>query len=87
MDGAVLRDNLASFSAHLAVSFCRALDIPARYVFGYLPDLDVPLNPDPMDFAAWLEVCLAGSGGPSTHATASGARGGSSSAGAGTHPT
>ena len=26
---------------HLAISFCRALNIPARYVFGYLPDLDM----------------------------------------------
>jgi transglutaminase-like putative cysteine protease len=43
---------------HLAVSFCRALNIPARYVFGYLPDLYVPANPDPMDFAAWMEVWL-----------------------------
>lgn len=43
---------------HLAMSFCRALNIPARYVFGYLPDLDVPVNPDPMDFAAWMEVWL-----------------------------
>jgi transglutaminase-like putative cysteine protease len=43
---------------HLAISFCRALNIPARYVFGYLPDMDVPLNPDPMDFAAWMEVWL-----------------------------
>jgi transglutaminase-like putative cysteine protease len=44
---------------HLAISFCRALNIPARYVFGYLPDLDVPTNPAPMDFAAWMEVWLA----------------------------
>jgi transglutaminase-like putative cysteine protease len=43
---------------HLAVSFCRALNIPARYVFGYLPDLDVPPDPAPMDFAAWMEVWL-----------------------------
>jgi transglutaminase-like putative cysteine protease len=43
---------------HLAVSFCRALNIPARYVFGYLPDLDVAPNPAPMDFAAWMEVWL-----------------------------
>jgi transglutaminase-like putative cysteine protease len=43
---------------HLAISFCRALNIPARYVFGYLPDLDVPPNPAPMDFAAWMEVWL-----------------------------
>jgi transglutaminase-like putative cysteine protease len=43
---------------HLAVSFCRALNIPVRYVFGYLPDLDVPPDPAPMDFAAWMEVWL-----------------------------
>jgi transglutaminase-like putative cysteine protease len=43
---------------HVAVSFCRALNIPARYVFGYLPDLYVPDNGDPMDFAAWMEVWL-----------------------------
>jgi transglutaminase-like putative cysteine protease len=44
--------------AHLAISFCRALSIPARYVFGYLPDMDVPPDPAPMDFAAWMEVWL-----------------------------
>jgi transglutaminase-like putative cysteine protease len=43
---------------HLAISFCRALSIPARYVFGYLPDMDVPPDPAPMDFAAWMEVWL-----------------------------
>ncbi|HMG31980.1 MAG TPA: transglutaminase family protein [Jiangellaceae bacterium] len=46
--------------AHVAISFCRALSIPARYVFGYLPDLDVPPDPAPMDFAAWMEVYLDG---------------------------
>jgi transglutaminase-like putative cysteine protease len=46
--------------AHLAISFCRALNIPARYVFGYLPDIDVPLPLDPMDFCAWMEVYLGG---------------------------
>src|SRR5262249_10319278 len=44
--------------AHLAITFCRALSIPARYVFGYLPELDVPPAPEPMDFAAWMEVYL-----------------------------
>jgi transglutaminase-like putative cysteine protease len=43
---------------HLAITFCRALNIPARYVFGYLPDMDVPADPAPMDFAAWMEVWL-----------------------------
>ncbi len=46
--------------AHLAVTFCRALNIPARYVFGYLPDIDVPPAAEPMDFAAWMEVFLDG---------------------------
>ena len=45
--------------AHLAISFCRALNIPARYVFGYLPAIDVPPEPVP-DFAAWMEVWLGG---------------------------
>ncbi|TMF52858.1 MAG: transglutaminase family protein [Chloroflexi bacterium] len=44
--------------AHLAITFCRALNIPARYVFGYLPDIYVPPDPAPMDFAAWMEVYL-----------------------------
>ena len=44
--------------AHLAISFCRALNIPARYVFGYLPDIDVPPPSEPMDFCAWTEVYL-----------------------------
>jgi transglutaminase-like putative cysteine protease len=46
--------------AHLAISFCRALNIPARYVFGYLPDIDVTPPPEPMDFCAWIEVYLGG---------------------------
>jgi transglutaminase-like putative cysteine protease len=46
--------------AHLAITFCRALNIPARYVFGYIPDIDVPPPSEPMDFAAWFEVYLDG---------------------------
>ncbi len=46
--------------AHLAITFCRALNIPARYVFGYIPAIDVPLPVEPMDFAAWFEVYLDG---------------------------
>jgi transglutaminase-like putative cysteine protease len=45
--------------AHLAVTLCRALNIPARYVFGYLPDIGVPVV-EPMDFAAWMEIFLGG---------------------------
>jgi transglutaminase-like putative cysteine protease len=46
--------------AHLAITFCRALNIPARYVFGYIPDIGVPQPPEPMDFAAWFEAYLDG---------------------------
>jgi transglutaminase-like putative cysteine protease len=46
--------------AHLAITFCRALNIPARYAFGYLPDIDVPPPYAEMDFCAWTEVFLAG---------------------------
>ncbi|MCW5736583.1 MAG: transglutaminase family protein [Enhydrobacter sp.] len=44
--------------AHLAITFCRAMNIPARYCTGYLGDIGVPLNPDPMDFAGWFEAYL-----------------------------
>ena len=47
--------------AHLAITFCPALNIPARYVFGYIPDdVGVPPPIEPMDFAAWFEVHLDG---------------------------
>ncbi|HEY0734305.1 MAG TPA: transglutaminase family protein [Herpetosiphonaceae bacterium] len=46
--------------AHLAITFCRALNIPARYVCGYLPDIGVEPPPTPMDFHAWFEVWLDG---------------------------
>jgi transglutaminase-like putative cysteine protease len=42
---------------HLAITFCRALNIPARYATGYLGDIGVPLRM-PMDFSAWFEVFL-----------------------------
>ena len=44
--------------AHLFITFCRATNLPARYVFGYMPDLFVEPSPDPMDFCAWAEVYL-----------------------------
>ena len=46
--------------AHLAVTFCRCMNIPARYVTGYLGDIGVPPDPSPMDFSAWFEVYLGG---------------------------
>jgi transglutaminase-like putative cysteine protease len=45
---------------HLAVTFCRCLNIPARYATGYLGDIGVPAAPFPMDFSAWFEVYLDG---------------------------
>ncbi|HEV2296491.1 MAG TPA: transglutaminase family protein [Tepidisphaeraceae bacterium] len=45
---------------HLAVALCRAMNIPARYVTGYLGDIGVPPVPYPMDFSAWFEVYLSG---------------------------
>lgn len=46
--------------AHLAITLCRCMNIPARYVNGYLGDIGVPADPAPMDFSAWLEVFLDG---------------------------
>jgi len=44
--------------AHLAITFCRALNIPARYVFGYMPDPRVPGSQPATDFHAWFEAYL-----------------------------
>jgi transglutaminase-like putative cysteine protease len=46
--------------AHLAVSLCRCMNIPARYCTGYLGDIGVPKDLAPMDFSAWFEVFLDG---------------------------
>ena len=43
---------------HLAITFCRCLNIPARYTAGYLGDIGVPPAPYPMDFSAWFEAYL-----------------------------
>ena len=43
---------------HLAITLCRALNIPARYATGYLGDFAVPPSFSPMDFSAWFEVYL-----------------------------
>jgi transglutaminase-like putative cysteine protease len=45
--------------AHLAIAFCRCMNIPTRYVNGYLGDIGVPIT-GPMDFSAWMEVFLDG---------------------------
>ena len=46
--------------AHLAVSLCRCMNIPARYCTGYLSDIGMPPPYAPMDFAAWFEAYLDG---------------------------
>jgi transglutaminase-like putative cysteine protease len=46
--------------AHLAVTLCRCMNIPARYCTGYLGDIGVPPDTAPMDFSAWFEVFLEG---------------------------
>jgi transglutaminase-like putative cysteine protease len=45
---------------HLAIAFCRSLNVPARYCTGYLGDIGVPPAAAPMDFSAWFEVYLDG---------------------------
>jgi transglutaminase-like putative cysteine protease len=46
--------------AHLAIAFCRCMNIPARYCTGYLSDIGVPPPHAPMDFAGWFEAYLDG---------------------------
>ena len=46
--------------AHLAVTFCRCMNIPARYCTGYLGHIGLPPDPDPMHFSACFEVFLGG---------------------------
>jgi transglutaminase-like putative cysteine protease len=47
--------------AHLAITLCRCLNIPARYCTGYLGDIGIPPVDAPMDFAGWFEAYLGGS--------------------------
>jgi transglutaminase-like putative cysteine protease len=46
--------------AHLAITLCRCMNIPARYCTGYLGDIGRPKDPSPMDFAGWFEAYLGG---------------------------
>src|SRR5690349_6370432 len=46
--------------AHLAITLCRCMNIPARYCTGYLGDIGVPASDAPMDFSAWMQVYLGG---------------------------
>jgi transglutaminase-like putative cysteine protease len=46
--------------AHLAITLCRCMNIPARYCTGYLGDIGVPVSDAPMDFSAWFDVYIDG---------------------------
>jgi transglutaminase-like putative cysteine protease len=59
-EGHAERKGVCRDYAHLAITLCRCMNIPARYCTGYLGDIGVPLDPAPMDFSAWLEVYLSG---------------------------
>ena len=53
------REGVCRDFSQLGVTLCRALNIPARYVAGYLPDIGVEVVP-PMDFCSWGEAWLDG---------------------------
>ncbi len=54
------RNGVCRDLAHLAIAFCRCLNIPARYCTTYLGDIGVPPVDAPMDFAGCMEVFLGG---------------------------
>lgn len=56
----VQRQGVCRDMAHLAVTFCRCMNIPARYCSSYLGDIGVPPAPAPMDFAGCIEAYLGG---------------------------
>ena len=58
--GFVDRTGVCRDFAHLAITLCRCMNIPARYCTGYLGDIGVPLDPNPMDFSGWFEAYLGG---------------------------
>jgi transglutaminase-like putative cysteine protease len=60
LDTYVERTGVCRDMMHLAITFCRALNIPARYATGYLGDIDADPDPTPMDFSAFYEVYLDG---------------------------
>ncbi len=59
-DGYTERRGVCRDFAHLAVTLCRCMNIPARYCTGYLGDIGVPPTDAPMDFSAWFEAYLNG---------------------------
>jgi len=60
MDAFVERRGVCRDFAHLAVTLCRCMNIPARYCTGYLGDVGTEPPYPPGDFAAWFEAYLGG---------------------------
>lgn len=54
------RNGVCRDFAHLAITLCRCMNIPARYCTGYLGDIGIAPVPGPMDFAAWFDVFIGG---------------------------
>ncbi|MFT4076890.1 MAG: transglutaminase family protein [Asticcacaulis sp.] len=59
-DGYLQQVGVCRDFAHLALTLCRCMNIPARYCTGYLGDIKVTPSPSPMDFSGWFEVYLGG---------------------------
>ena len=54
------RNGVCRDFAHLALTLCRCMNVPARYCTGYLGDIGVPIVDSPMDFSGWFEAFLDG---------------------------
>ncbi len=54
------RNGVCRDFAHLALTLCRCMNIPARYCTGYLGDIGVAVVDSPMDFSGWFEAFLDG---------------------------
>ncbi len=59
-DAYVEKNGVCRDFAHLAVTLCRCMNIPARYCTGYLGDIGVPPPDAPMDFSGWFDAYLGG---------------------------
>lgn len=59
-DGYQERVGVCRDFAHLAITLCRCMNIPARYCTGYLGDIGIPPVDAPMDFSAWFDVYVDG---------------------------
>ena len=60
MDVYEQRSGVCRDFAHLALTLCRCMGIPARYCTGYMGDIGIPPEPFPMDFSGWFQVYLSG---------------------------